>query len=138
MKLILKLWVSNMNIKKKIVKEIILVLFILCLIASLIIFFSNRNGKIANIYKEDKLIESINLDEVKEDYEFVIEDDNGNYNKVLVSKGNISIIEASCPDSVCINTGKISNGFLPIICLPNKVTIEIVNGDKGDLDGKSF
>ena len=33
---------------------------------------------------------------------------------------------ASCPDGLCVHQGAISDGLLPIVCLPNKVQIQIV------------
>ena len=41
--------------------------------------------------------------------------------------------EASCPDKICVDRGWIDNGVIPIVCLPNKLTIEIRGGvDKAD------
>lgn len=37
------------------------------------------------------------------------------------------VISSGCPDHVCIDTGKIiDSGDLPIICMPNEVSIRIV------------
>ena len=38
---------------------------------------------------------------------------------------------ASCPDGLCVHQGAISDGLLPIVCLPNKVQIQIVE-DTGE------
>ena len=54
-------------------------------------------------------------------------------NTVLVQQGHIRMLEASCPDQVCVNQGWISDSTLPIVCLPNKVIIEIV-GEGSELD----
>ena len=54
------------------------------------------------------------------------------YNTVQVKNGEIWVSEASCPDQVCVNQGKISDGTVPIVCLPNQLIIEIVGG--GGLD----
>ena len=42
--------------------------------------------------------------------------------------------EASCPDHLCINMGRIRKTGQSIICLPNKVTVEI-RGKKESDDG---
>ncbi len=45
----------------------------------------------------------------------------------------IRIIEADCPDKICVNTGFISKAGQVIACLPNKVLIEIT-GVQNDVD----
>ena len=36
--------------------------------------------------------------------------------------------EAGCPDQVCVHQGFIADGTVPIVCLPNKLIIEISGG----------
>ena len=54
-------------------------------------------------------------------------------NTVQVRDGKIAIVEANCPDKTCVKTGFIS-GIIPIICLPNRVEVQIVNCEN-DYDG---
>ena len=63
----------------------------------------------------------------------VLEDESGS-NTVTVEKGRICILEADCPDQICVNQGWISDSTVPIVCLPHKLMIEIVSGG-GELDG---
>ena len=79
------------------------------------------------------LLEEIDLDRVAEPYSFTLEDGSG-ANTVQVERGRIRISAADCPDQVCVKQGWISGGAVPIICLPHRLTIEIVDGG-GDLDG---
>ena len=51
-----------------------------------------------------------------------------------MEKGRIRVSKADCPDQICANQGWISDGAVPIICLPHKLMIEIVGGG-GELDG---
>ncbi len=95
------------------------------------------SNAVANIYQNGTLIRSIDLEAVEESYTFQIEGENGAYNTVLVEPGYISITDASCPDKVCISQGKISDGVLPITCLPNGIVIQIEtqNSTSSTLDG---
>ena len=88
---------------------------------------------VARITRDGVLLEEIDLDRVSEPYSFPLEDGNGR-NTLSVEKGRIRIAEADCPDQVCVNQGWISNGTVPIICLPHRLMIEIVDGG-GGLDG---
>ena len=87
----------------------------------------------ARILRDGVLLEEIDLDQVDEPRSLVLEDESGS-NTVTVEKGRICILEADCPDQICVNQGWISDSTIPIVCLPHKLMIEIV-GDGGDLDG---
>ena len=88
---------------------------------------------VARITRDGALLEEIDLDKVDKPYSFTLEDGRGS-NTVQVDQGRIRIAEADCPDQVCVNQGWISNGAVPIICLPHRLIIEIVEAG-GDLDG---
>ena len=88
---------------------------------------------VARITRDGALLEEIDLDKVDKPYSFTLEDGRGS-NAVQVDQGRIRIAEADCPDQVCVNQGWISNGTVPIICLPHRLMIEIVDGG-GGLDG---
>ncbi|MPQ42999.1 NusG domain II-containing protein [Clostridium tarantellae] len=79
-----------------------------------------------NVNKKILLSEHIGKDE------FVIESEYG-INKILLKENEIAILQASCQDSVCINQGYISKPGENIICLPNKLMIEI-RGNKEEED----
>ena len=87
----------------------------------------------ARITRDGVLLEEIDLDKVEEPRSLVLEDGSGT-NTDQVEKGRIRILEADCPDQVCVNQGWISSGAVPIICLPHRLIIEIVEAG-GDLDG---
>ncbi len=87
----------------------------------------------ARILRDGVLLEEIDLDQVDEPRSLVLEDESGS-NTVTVEKGRICILEADCPDQICVNQGWISDSTVPIVCLPHKLMIEIVSGG-GALDG---
>ena len=88
---------------------------------------------VARITRDGALLEEIDLDKVDKPYSFTLEDGRGS-NTVQVDQGRIRIAEADCPDQICVNQGWISNGAVPIICLPHRLMIAIVDGG-GGLDG---
>ena len=87
----------------------------------------------ARILRDGVLLEEIDLSQVDEPYSLTLEDDSGR-NVLSVERGRVCVSEADCPDQVCVKQGWISGGAVPIICLPHRLTIEIVDGG-GDLDG---
>lgn len=95
-----------------------------------------QKNKTAKIYQNGEIIKEINLDVIAEPIEFDITDANGHINTVRAEQGRVRMSHADCPDKICVNQGWIHNGIIPIVCLPNKVTIEIT-GTNNDVDGQT-
>ena len=91
-----------------------------------------EDGKYANIYQNNQLIQTIDLSKVKESYTFTVYGDKGEENTIEVRPSEIAMISASCPDHLCVKMGAIRNGAMPITCLPNRVVIEISSESRGD------
>lgn len=101
---------------------------IILVLASISYFFIQRQHTqhpIAHIYLDQTLIESIDLTKVKEPYQRKIFTSETDYNVIQVSPGKIEIIDANCPDKLCVKQGAISDGAEPLICLPHKLMITI-------------
>lgn len=84
--------------------------------------------KFACIFEDGNMVHKIDLTKVSKAYTIELEG-----NIVLVENGQISIIEADCPDKLCIKQGAIQNGARPIVCLPNNVVIKLTD-DEDDVD----
>ncbi len=57
------------------------------------------------------------------------------YNLVEIGDGEVWVVEASCPDELDVKQGKISKSGEIIVCLPNKLVIEIKGSDEtGEID----
>ena len=57
------------------------------------------------------------------------------YNLIQIGDGEVWVIEASCPDELDVKQGKISKSGEIIVCLPNKLVIEIKGTDEiGEID----
>lgn len=50
---------------------------------------------------------------------------NGGTNILVIEDGYAYIKSASCPDSLCVKQGKKSLSGQKIVCLPNKVMVEV-------------
>ncbi|SCG83742.1 hypothetical protein DW1_2177 [Proteiniborus sp. DW1] len=47
------------------------------------------------------------------------------YNKIEIGDGKVRVIEADCPDKLDVKQGWISNQGEIIVCLPNRMVVEI-------------
>ena len=45
------------------------------------------------------------------------------------------MLEANCPDEICVHHKPISKNGETIVCLPNKVVVVIKNGIEREVDG---
>ena len=55
----------------------------------------------------------------------------GHTNHITIKDGTVSMTYSTCKNQVCVNTGAISQTKDAIVCLPNKVVVEIVGSGKG-------
>lgn len=55
--------------------------------------------------------------------------------RICIEKGQVWIADAPCPHKMCQRTGKISRAGSVIICVPNKILVEVKGDSKQDLDG---
>lgn len=102
-----------------------------------IIYMHNTadNGAYAYIYQNDKIIRTIDLTNIDEPYRITIETEDGGYNVIEVRQGSIGVVEASCPDGLCMNMGFIENSLMPVTCLPNHLVIKVIDEEAQELDG---
>lgn len=103
-------------------------LFILGVGAFLLLRSGDMGGRTARITLDGELYKEIDLDAVALPYDIRIETELG-YNIVHVEHGAISVIEADCPDQVCVRQGKISGSLVPIACIPHRLIIEVVGAE---------
>lgn len=61
------------------------------------------------------------------DASYTITGADGGTNLLVIEDGAARIEEASCPDGVCVHTGRIRRNGQSIVCLPNQVVVEIVS-----------
>ncbi len=54
----------------------------------------------------------------------------GDHTNLLVIKdGKAAVTEATCPDKVCVHTGKIYESGQTIVCLPHRLVVSIEGGE---------
>ena len=66
--------------------------------------------------------------ELSKEQEIPITIDGNETNRLVISEGYADMTHADCPDGLCVASPKISKAGQSIICLPNKVVVEIIGG----------
>lgn len=59
-------------------------------------------------------------------------------NTVVVENGEVYILDASCPDKVCVSCGAVSKNGDIILCLPNRLIVRIVSDSPQESDTVSY
>lgn len=55
-------------------------------------------------------------------------------NVLEINNGVAIMIEANCPDGLCLHQSSICNNGESIICLPNRVIVEVISDDETQYD----
>jgi len=61
-----------------------------------------------------------------------------NYVRIVNEKDQIWVEDSSCPDKVCVKTGKIAKTGQSVVCLPNKTMVYIEGSEKSEVDDISY
>lgn len=101
-------------------------LIIAGLAMSYILSFGRTAGSELIITCDGEKFASYFLDENRE----IVIDRNDHINKVTINNGVVSMSFSDCHGQDCVHQGEISKSGETIICLPNKVVLEIEGGDE--------
>lgn len=120
---------NNQNGNSKIRYDIILIigLLVITMIIAMAVRLSQKTGKTVVVSVDGVVKYTFPLDE---DIEYKIEGYEGGTNYLVIKDGEAYLTEASCPDLLCVHMGKISSEGQSIICLPNRVVVEIKDGNE--------
>lgn len=61
-----------------------------------------------------------------------------NHIHVIVADGKVWVDDATCPDKVCVRTGKIDKSGQSIVCLPYKTVIYLEGAAESEIDAVSY
>lgn len=111
----------------------ILIVFVIVLAVFSSIFIKRQafssNGKYISIQVNGKEIKKIIFDSHIIGNTIPIQTEFG-YNLIEIGDEKVRIIEADCPDKIDVKQGYISRIGETIVCLPNKMVVEIKGLDK--------
>lgn len=97
----------------------------------LILQLGSKEGSEVLVYVDGTLTGTYAL---SEPCEVPIAGIDGGSNLLVIQDGYASVTEASCPDKLCVHQRKIHKQGETIVCLPNRVVVEIFRGEDGNYD----
>lgn len=125
---------------KKLDYVIIVALIAVSLLSSGIILYSSAQNKYQSKYIEisakGDLYKRIDFNSSTEET-IDLKTDLGE-NIIKISNGKVQILDADCPDKVCVKDGYISKPGQSLVCLPHKVVIEIKGIKNAETDDVAY
>lgn len=100
--------------------------------------FYQQAGSSVEILVDGKLYKTLSLSE-EQSQEILPED--GGRNLLTIRNGYADMVEADCPDGLCVRQAKISHQGETLVCLPHKIVVKVTGDtDTGDdgLDGVAY
>ena len=126
---------TNKFLNNKIEKVLWIIILGVAVALFLFLKFSANDGEQVIVKVDKKEIARYDLNT---DREVIIDGKDGGKNTLVIKDGKAYIKDATCPDKLCEHQGKIHMVGQSLICLPNRVVIEIVDDDKDEeFDGIS-
>ena len=113
----------GLNMNKNDIRLIVVILLITCIF--FIIQFSHKKADIAYVYHNSDIILTIDLNI---DNNYTVMGDNGEV-KISVKDHKIKVDSENSPYHLCSKQGYISKKGESIVCLPNRIIIELPNND---------
>lgn len=110
---------------------------IVFVIAAALIIFRNSTkelGDLVVIKVGGEIVKELPLNQ---DTSLEITGIDGGTNTLVIQEGYADILEASCPDKLCVRQKQIHYNGETLVCLPNQVIIEIQSDEESGLDAIS-
>lgn len=101
-------------------KTWILIFAGVCVLCLVLWLLPQKTAASAAVYQDGALLYTLDL---SEDRTLVVTGPAGE-NEITVAGGEIRVTHADCPDQVCVAHGPLSDTGGPIVCLPNRLTIQ--------------
>ncbi len=117
---------------KKLRNDIILVAVIAVITAAGLLFFglNKEEGKRVTVSINGEITATYSL---SENIEVTIPTEE-NYNTLVIENGKAQIVNADCPDGICVETRAISYVGETIVCLPHKLVVEVIGDTETEID----
>ena len=101
------------------------------IVGCLLLLFAPSDHNKVLIRRDGEVLYSLDLS--KETNRTFVIPYGGSSNTIEIRDGRIRVMEAECPDKVCVRTGWLSSSAIPIVCLPNHLEISFASGND-DID----
>lgn len=113
--------------------DLIMIGVIVILAVAVIAFmnFTKKEGSKVVITVGGEVYDTLYLNE---DTSYTVKLEDGSYNTFEIKDGDVDMVDASCPDKICVKHRSIHYNNDTIVCLPNKVVLEVTEAEDSGVD----
>lgn len=104
-------------------------MLIIALVWFLFTNISVKSGDTLIVTKDNDTVGNYSL---SEDGVYSVKDEDKTLLLFEIRNGSVNVLSASCPDKLCVHQKSISKNDELIVCLPNKIVLEINSNQKSD------
>ena len=123
-------------IRKRLTKADLVLILLIAVILGLVWFFNHSSHKKPGAYLiveyEGEEIDRIPLNK-NQQMELSLHEDEY-YNQFEISEQKVRMINANCPDGLCVHQASISHDGESIVCLPHRLVLRMISDEAGDYD----
>ena len=112
--------------------DVILVAVLLVLGGALALFlwFTRQAGGYVSVRVDGEVLMELPLDV---DTRIVL-GEGAHTNTLVIENGTARVVEAACPDQICVRQGAVRYEGESIVCLPHRLVIAVEGGQANDVD----
>ena len=112
---------------------LVAVLLVLGGALALFLWITRQTGGYVSVQVDGEVLMELPL---SEDTRIVLGE--GEHTNVLVIEdGMARVVEADCPDQICVNQGAVRYAGESIVCLPHKLVVTVEGGRPNDVDAST-
>lgn len=116
---------TNKHVSTRLLATLTALLLALCVGLAVLVSRGPSAGAVARITVDGAPVRVIDLGAITAETTFEVTTPRGR-NVIAVRPGAIRVVEADCPDQICVHRGWMSGGLTPIVCLPHGLVIELI------------
>lgn len=130
-------WLNRIKKLKKFDLYLASAMLIIALVWFLIVNTYTGRGEYVSVYKDNSVIARYALNEdgtyfISETGVYSSENDLDTIGNISfefeINNGNVDVLFSTCPDKLCMHQKAINSNSETIVCLPNKIVLEINSG----------
>lgn len=110
---------------------LIAVLLILGGALALFLLLTRQTGGTAQVQVDGETVMELPLGKDAQ----VVLGEGGRTNTLVIRNGTAQVVEAGCPDQVCVRQGAVQYAGESIVCLPHRLVVSIEGGAGNGVDG---
>ena len=97
---------------------------------ALLLLFTRQDGGLVRVQIDSETVMELPLGQ---DTRIALGED-GHANTLVIRDGTAQVVEADCPDQVCVMQGWLEDDIIPIACLPSGLVIQMENAPDNGVD----